>query len=180
MKETESQLCRVSEACDFRVLSDLEGLSLERWLFARESEGMAAATRNEYRGAFLGFVNWCIQNRRLAANPFDDVPRADVKSDRRRRRRALTEDELEKLLDAARRRPLLDAMTIRRGQEQGQGDCETQGTDSRTARKAWGGAGSALQDLPAIWAPQVRIGFPDGGTIGARRADGLCGAGRSR
>ena len=34
--------------------------------------------------------------------------------------RALTEDELTKLLDVARKRPLLDAMTVRRGVHKGQ------------------------------------------------------------
>ena len=119
VKDTRSQLKRVSQACRFQTLGDLSGPSLSRWLAARKAEGMAAATRNEYRGAFLGFGNWCIRNHRLVTNPFEDVPRADVKSDRRRTRRALTEDELTKLLDVAQRRPLLDAMTVRRGKNKG-------------------------------------------------------------
>jgi integrase len=119
VKDTRSQLRRVARDCGFRALADLDGLAFERWLAARKSEGMAAATRNEYRGAFLGFANWCIRNRRLATNPFGDVPRADVKSDRRRVRRALAEAELEKLLEATRRRPVVDAMTVRRGKNKG-------------------------------------------------------------
>ena len=138
LKDTQSQLRRVAEACGFRTLHDLDGLALERWLSARKSEDMAAATRNEYRGAFLGFANWCIQNRRLATNPFADVPRADVKSDRRRIRRALTEGELGKLLDAARRRPLLDAMTIRRGKDKGKAIAELrESTRARLEKVGW-------------------------------------------
>ncbi len=57
---------------------------------------------------------------RLVANPFRGVPKADEKADPRRRRRAMTEDELERLLDVARRRPLLDAMTVHRGKRKGQ------------------------------------------------------------
>src|SRR5207245_1428037 len=41
-------------------------------------------------------------------NPFAPVPKANVKADPRRPRRALTAAELCGLLDAARRRPLLD------------------------------------------------------------------------
>ena len=48
------------------------------------------------------------------------MPKADEDVDPRRQRRALTEDELRRLLDVARRRPLLDAMTIRRGKRQGE------------------------------------------------------------
>jgi hypothetical protein len=55
---------------------------------------------------------------RLSSNPFKGVPKADEKADprRRRRRRSMTEAELVRLLDVARRRPLLDALTVRRGE----------------------------------------------------------------
>ena len=56
----------------------------------------------------------------LTANPFKGVPKADEKADRRRQRRAMTEDELSRLLDVARRRPLIDAMTVHRGKRKGQ------------------------------------------------------------
>ena len=55
------------------------------------------------------------------SNPFAGVPKADAKADPRRKRRALTEAELVKLLDVARRRPLADAMMIRRGKRKGEG-----------------------------------------------------------
>lgn len=80
---------------------------------------MSAATRNEYRGAWVTFCNWCVQTCRLTNNPLAKVPKADAKVDCRRKRRALTEDELTRLLDAASRRPLLDAMTVRRGKNKG-------------------------------------------------------------
>jgi integrase len=54
------------------------------------------------------------------SNPFAKLPKADVKADRRRQRRALTEAELVKLLDVARRRPLLDMATVRRGKRKGE------------------------------------------------------------
>ncbi|HLA85605.1 MAG TPA: hypothetical protein VJL29_12500, partial [Thermoguttaceae bacterium] len=83
---------------------------------------MSAATRNEYRGAWVTFCNWCMTTRpaRLLSNPFAGVARADANADRRRTRRALTEVELTRLLDVARRRPLLDAMTVRRGARKGE------------------------------------------------------------
>ena len=57
---------------------------------------------------------------RLLANPFSKVPKADEKADPRRTRRAMTEAELIRLLDVARRRPLLDRMTVHRGTRQGE------------------------------------------------------------
>lgn len=56
----------------------------------------------------------------MTTNLLSRVKKADEECDRRRKRRAMTEAELEKLLDVARRRPLLDAMTIRRGKRKGQ------------------------------------------------------------
>jgi len=47
------------------------------------------------------------------------MTKANSRIDVRRKRRALTADEILRLLDAARRRPLLEALTIRRGKNKG-------------------------------------------------------------
>ena len=119
--ETRRRFERVAADCGFRKLADLNGTALERWHVAKQGEGMGATTRNAYREACITFGNWCVKNRRLLSNPFAGVPKADAKADPRRKRRALTESELVKLLDVARRRPLVDAMMIRRGKRKGEG-----------------------------------------------------------
>ena len=81
---------------------------------------MGAGTRNGYREAAIGFGNWLLKRKRISANQFLDVPKADKKADCRRKRRALNEDELRQLLDMARRRPLESALMIRRGKNKGQ------------------------------------------------------------
>ena len=48
------------------------------------------------------------------------MAKADEAADPRRKRRALTETELTRLLDAAQRRPLLDRMTVHRGKRKGE------------------------------------------------------------
>ena len=48
------------------------------------------------------------------------MPEANGEIDSRRKRRALTEDELIRLLHVACRRPLLEAMTIRTGKRKGE------------------------------------------------------------
>ena len=101
-------------------LRDLERSKLERWLSCRADGGMSARSRNAYRAAIVAFCNWCVQTNRRTSNPFQRIPKANEKADPRHQRRALTEDELVELLDVARRRPLLDAMTIRRGERKGQ------------------------------------------------------------
>jgi hypothetical protein len=56
----------------------------------------------------------------LAVNPFGSVPKANEQADPRRHRRAMTEPELVKLLAAARERPLLEALTVRKGPRKGE------------------------------------------------------------
>src|SRR6516165_10052331 len=81
---------------------------------------MSARTRNAYRNALVSFCNWCVETRRLARNPFDAVPKANEQADPRRQRRAMTEAELVKLLAVARERPLLEALTVRKGPRKGE------------------------------------------------------------
>jgi len=89
-------------------LANLKASALESWLVERGAEGMAAATRNGYRRACVGFGNWCVRTKRLLSNPFALVPKADEKADPRHRRRAMTEAELARLLRVARWRPLAE------------------------------------------------------------------------
>jgi integrase len=121
-KTTRARLDRISQECDFRALRDLDAGKFEAWLDARAAEGMSAGNRNEFRQAAVGFCNWCMKPKvgRLTSNPFASIPSADVKLDRRRQRRAMTEEDLNKLLEAAKTRPLIEARTIRRGTRKGE------------------------------------------------------------
>ncbi len=119
-EDTGRYLRRLAADCAFGTLGDLRREALERWLAARTPEGMSARTRNAYRNAMASFCNWCVQTTRLAVNPFDAVPKANEKADPRRQRRAMTESELVKLLVVARERPLLEALTVRKGPRKGE------------------------------------------------------------
>src|SRR5262249_34524712 len=50
----------------------------------------------------------------------DAVPKANEKADPRRQRRAMSEPELVRLLEVARERPLLEALTVRKGPRKGE------------------------------------------------------------
>lgn len=113
---------RIARECGFKRLADLQASALDHWLVEQKQANMAARTRNGYRESCLGFANWCRRTNRLIENPFTHVARADTRSDVRRQRRALTEDELQRLIETARTRPLVDALMIRRGKKKGQLD----------------------------------------------------------
>jgi len=116
------QLNRLVADCSFTSLADLDPLQMERWLANQSKLGAGARTGNTYLGAASAFATWCADPnvRRLCSNPFLGIAKANEQADIRRKRRALDEKELLRLLDAARRRPLLDALTIRRGKRKGE------------------------------------------------------------
>ncbi|MCI0700210.1 MAG: hypothetical protein L0241_03890 [Planctomycetia bacterium] len=117
-------LRRVAADCGFTSLATLEIGPFEEWLVKRADEGSSARTRNAYREAWLAFCNWCVETERLITNPFVNLPKANVKADPRRQRRALTEDELQKLLDTARTRPLQNSQsTVERGRANLERNC---------------------------------------------------------
>ncbi len=134
VKAYETRLNESANACGFRYLRDLSPDRLSSWL-ADQVDGqrkMGASVYNGFVEVWVAFGNWCLGKRtkgksehlngakRLLVNPFDKFPKMDEKSDPKRKARALTESELERLLDAARRRPLEVAQTVRNGPNKGQ------------------------------------------------------------
>ena len=134
-----SRIGRLVVECGFGRLCDLDAVELEKWLVARKAANMGAATRNCYREAIVGFGNWCRRTRRLMSNPFRDVPIADAKGDRRRQRRALTAEELTRLLVVARLRPLA---------EYGRAKVRVNADPERPKRTSWSRAPLTFDAIP--------------------------------
>jgi len=118
--ETGRILRTVLAGCGFGTLAALERSSVEAWLNRRRLEGASARTRNIDLIRLNAFFNWCVGAKRLLANPLKGLPLANEKADNRRHRRAMTETELARLLDVARRRPVLEALTVRKGPRKGE------------------------------------------------------------
>lgn len=102
------QLLRLTVECKFSRLVDLRADRLEQWLELNRREGMGARTTNTYLAALRAFVSWCADTDRLTVDPFRKVPKADESADPRHLRRALTEEELGRLLAVARLRPIAE------------------------------------------------------------------------
>ena len=139
-----SQFKRVCGDCGFRQLFDLAGEPLAKWLAARKAEGMSAATRNGYRETCVMFAGWASGglSPRMTGNPFSGVPKANVRADRRRQRRASllsngAPAELSRLLTVARWRPLADYGR------------QTVANARAGKRSAWAYAALAFDDIPA-------------------------------
>ncbi len=117
--ETRRVLKMVLDGCGFGSLSALERAAVESWLNQRRRNGSSARTRNIDLTHLIAFGNWCVTNGRLTSNPFRGIAKAN-ESETRRRRRAMTEAELVRLLDVARHRPLAEALTVRKGKRAGE------------------------------------------------------------
>ena len=113
---------RVIEDSGFARISELNREALERWLGNETRADRSARSRNAHRAAMIAFCNWCADPTigRMISNPFRGVPKADEKADPRRRRRSMTETELTRLLEVAHRRPMAEALTVRRGKRKGE------------------------------------------------------------
>ncbi len=106
----------LKDDCGFSSLADLRRETLERWLARESKANRSARSRNAHRDALVTFCNWCIATGRMALNPFSAISKANEKVDPKRQRRAMTEDELNRLLFVASRRPLAEygRLTVRK------------------------------------------------------------------
>jgi len=104
-----------ADECGFRRLRDLHRDAFERWvgrlLDMPDDERLAARTINARLAALTAWGNWLVESGRLSTNPFARLQKAaglDESDDVRRQRRALTADELRRLLTVARLRPVAE------------------------------------------------------------------------
>jgi len=68
-------------------------------------EAPAARTINRKLGAFKGFSHWLWETGRIRTDPMVQVHKLNAQTDRRIRRRALTDDEIARLMEAAENGP---------------------------------------------------------------------------
>jgi integrase len=113
--ETERILRTVLADCGVATLRDLTADRVENYLTAKKA---APNTRKKHHSAVSGFAKWLFKRKRIERNFLltVDVPTGGVVTELR----SLDADELQRLLDAARARPLREALTIRRGARKGQ------------------------------------------------------------
>jgi len=94
-------LKRILDGTGATRLSELTADALERHLRAMLNKGLAARTANFARQVAVAFMNWCVRTGRAESNPLKVVAKQDERKDRRHVRRALSDDELARLLDVA-------------------------------------------------------------------------------
>jgi integrase/recombinase XerC len=87
-------------------LVDLQPDPFRDWLQSLE---VAPTTVNEYRCTVVSFLNWCKKDGRVRSNLLEHVSKVATIGKKVRKRRALTEDEISRLLQVAKEQDLLNA-----------------------------------------------------------------------
>lgn len=118
VEESTGRLRKILTACGITRLCEIQAAPVERYLTAlmnpktvkdgdeeRTIAGRSPRTRNTYLASIRAFVRWAVKDHRLDRNRLENIEVLDEHVDVRRRRRALTDDELQRLVTAALNRP---------------------------------------------------------------------------
>ena len=101
-----NRLKRVFEATGARLAKDLTAHNVERFVLHLRDKNTAPATINHHIDAVREFAKWGVKRDRWARDPLVSVRKIRGDHDIRRKRRALSVEELERLVAAARTRAL--------------------------------------------------------------------------
>ncbi len=85
--------------CGFVYLSDISASRVQRYLAERRRGGLSIRSSNFYLGAAKQFLNWMVADYRVSENTLAYLKGQNPKTDIRHPRRALTINELTKLLE---------------------------------------------------------------------------------
>jgi integrase len=95
---------RILAGCEFSSWHDINPSRVMAYLDGRRAgpDGIGPQTFNSYLVAFKLFCSWMVHDGRANRSPVDHLEGLNVRVDRRHDRRALSVEELRRLLDAAR------------------------------------------------------------------------------
>jgi len=101
-----SQLEKLVQCINATRLADLESNRVEPYLASLVKSGSSYRTHNQHRTTVVSFMQWCFEQGRVSSNALKVLPKLNEARDRRRVRRALTEEEMSRLLAVSEsRRP---------------------------------------------------------------------------
>jgi site-specific recombinase XerD len=100
--DTMQRIRAVVAGCSLRTLADIEGEKVEIFLRSMRLQlDLSPRSYNHYLQAFKSFCRWCVPTRMLS-NPVSNLKTLNAEADVRHPRRALTPDEVTRLIAATR------------------------------------------------------------------------------
>ena len=109
-KQVIARLEKVFEECGFQKLAEIQALRVQQCLDDMRDNGTSIQTINHYVASVKQFCNWLVKHGRLPASPVALLDKSNAEVDRRRLRRAMSADEIRRILIAAR-----DSVAVFRG-----------------------------------------------------------------
>ncbi len=104
IKKIVSTITKTADECGWSRIGDIDSTRLAKELDRLAKQGLASSTLRDRLVIVKAFARFLVEHRRLTFNPLDGLKASDTKTlkrDRTIRRRALTDDEIAKLLAAA-------------------------------------------------------------------------------
>jgi site-specific recombinase XerD len=103
VKQTMNEVRRIVTGTECKMLADLKPESVQAFVRSlRVTNKIGHRTYNHYLESADTFCNWCVETKRLLTNPLATIERLNTAVDVRHPRRALTPDEVGKLVRSAR------------------------------------------------------------------------------
>ncbi len=110
-RESITKIRRAAAYGKWDRLVDITPSSVARFLDDLKRRGLSVQTRNHYLKTLKHFIHWAIREKRLATNPIDHIATLNPKTDRRHDRRALSQEEFRRLIDAAETGQRIEGIT---------------------------------------------------------------------
>ena len=109
-EQTADRATRVMVGCGFEHIADISATAVESYLATLRDNGRSIQTSNHYLRAAKQFTRWLHRDRRTGDDPLHHLAMGNVKLDRRHDRRALTADEMQRLVNAAETGPEVEGV----------------------------------------------------------------------
>ncbi len=110
-------LTRMATECGWNKIGDVTPDSMVKW---RDHLDRSAKTRNIYLATAKTFCNWMMQRDRIAVNPLANVGAVEQRGKETRIRRALSDDEIIRLLEIAGKYRIVYLMALTTGLRRGE------------------------------------------------------------
>jgi len=111
-----SRIIRLMDAVGWKQAGQVTADSFIHW--RNEQKAMSARTKNHYLQGVVSFLNWMERAGRIKANPLKFVGKVDERGQKKRVRRAFTDEELVKLIKGSASRGIIYFTAARSGLRQ--------------------------------------------------------------
>ncbi|MDZ4852069.1 MAG: tyrosine-type recombinase/integrase, partial [Pirellulaceae bacterium] len=110
VQAVKAKIEKIAGGCNFTSIDEISTQPIEEYLANRRDAGLSKQTSNHYRQAIHQFCRWLCRKAKLKSNPISEIPKLNAQTDRRHDRRALADDEFQRLIAAAEVGPPVESI----------------------------------------------------------------------